>query len=1062
MLRDSGSSLPSFSLNRRVSVLVLVLTALVVGLVATSWIPLELVPRGFNNPHLRVSVPWPDAPPEEVMEKIAEPLEEELRTVRGIDRITTVSFSGAARVFLSFKQNTNMDIAYREVRDRVERSRREFPDDVDHVYIFKDDVSGIPVYVIGVAVSPEVVDAYDLIQKQIIQRLERVDGVASVQAQGLEEKAILIELDRERTNAAGLNIYQIAQDLAGDSFTMASGNVREGSKKLLLRSIARYGSLEALENRPVAPTVRLRDIASITYAEPDKDYRVRAMSKPAYAIVVFKEGDLNARALCQRLNGVFEEMVANPRLAAAEMIPLWDQGKVVDDALSKLLQSGFVGAIVAAVVLFLFLRRLRLTMVINLSVPLSLLVGITVMYFAGETLNILTLLSLMVCIGLLVDNAIVVAENIDRMHKEGRTRRDAAIFGAGEISLAITMSTLTTVIVFLPVALVEGPGQFFLLRMAIPITVSLCASLLVALVFVPLAVYYTLPEAVHEPRQPGRFRRGYDRVVDGIARIYDASFQRLGSMYQRLLQGSLHRRLDLVFVMALVFVGTLIVSFKVADLKVVDVQEDEQAGFDISVETSPANTLEETEAWFLEAEKIVEAHAEEFDLAGWFVFHEKTRGEVQGWFNSPRTGKVKPKEVTERILDLLPRQPGMKLTTGQENENESDSKQELYRVSLYGEDPRQLGEVIDDLERFYAAVPGVLGVRRGYERPPSEMGLIIDRDRAQTYGVNPQAIAGVVAYALRGSALPDYRAEGKEIPVRVRFEKEDRESVNELMDFYVPTGQGGFLPVSALTSVEMLSSPETIVRQDKRIARSISLELEEGTEEETRERLTALTSGIDLPEGVTFGISAQRPGFDEDLESLFLALALSVVFIYLLMGLLFESFILPFSIILTIPLASLGVFWSHVLSNRDLDFLGVVGIVLLVGVVVNNGIVLIDYVNRLRVAGQSRTDAILSAAELRFRPIMMTALTTIGGMVPLAIAGRTEIGLSYTSFALTLIGGMTTSTLLTLLVVPVFYTFFDDLRETFGSTVRQVWRRRGDGSAHAGSGARHRSLTEQG
>ena len=1045
MLRNTDTTkatLPSFSLNRKVSVLVLVLTALVVGMVATRWIPVELIPRGFNNPQLRISVPWPDAPPEEVMEKIAQPLEEELRTVRGIDRITSVSNSGSARVFMRFKQNTDMDIAYREVRDRVERSRREFPDDVDHVYIFKDDVSGIPVYVIGVAVSPDVVDAYDLIQKQIIQAFERVDGVASVQAQGLEEKAILIELDRERTNAAGLNIYSIAQELSGDSFTMASGNVRDGAKKLLLRSVARYNSIDDLQNRPVSPNVRLRDIATITYAEPDKDYRVRAMSKPAYAIVVFKEGDANARALCRRLNGVFEELSDSPRLAATEMIELWDQGKVVDDALSKLLQSGFVGAMVAAVVLFLFLRRLRLTMVINLSVPLSLLVGITVMYFAGETLNILTLLSLMVCIGLLVDNAIVVAENIDRMHKDGKTRRDAAIGGAGEISLAITMSTLTTVIVFLPVALVEGPGQFFLLRMAIPITVSLCASLLVALVVVPLAVYFTLPESGEETKEPGPVRRGYLRVVKSIARVYDASFERLGAIYQRLLQGSLVRRLDLVIAMTVIFAATLVVSFKIADLKVVDVQEDEEAGFAIRVETSPVNTLEETEQWFLEAEKVVEAQAEELDLAGWFVYHEKDFGEVQGWFNSPRTKNIKPREVSERILDLLPRQPGMKLTTGQENQTDDDAKEELFRVTVYGEDPQQLGQVLDDLARFYEGVPGVLGIRRGFERPPSEMGLVVDRDRAQTYEVNPQAIAGVIAYALRGSALPDYRADGKEIPVRVRFEEEDRESITELMDFYVPTSTGGFLPVSSLTNVEMLSTPETIVRRDKRIARSISMELEEGKEKETRERLRALTAGIDLPEGVTFGTASQRPGFDEDLKALFLAIGLSVIFIYLLMGLLFESFILPFSIILTIPLASLGVFWSHVIANRDLDFLGVVGIVLLVGVVVNNGIVLIDYVNRLRLQGKSRAQAILTATELRFRPIMMTALTTIGGMVPLAIAGRTEIGLSYTSFALTLIGGMTTSTLLTLLVVPVFYTFFDDLRNAFGSMFRQVWRRR--------------------
>ena len=274
--------------------------------------------------------------------------------------------------------------------------------------------------------------------------------------------------------------------------------------------------------------------------------------------------------------------------------------------------------------------------------------------------------------------------------------------------------------------------------------------------------------------------------------------------------------------------------------------------------------------------------------------------------------------------------------------------------------------------------------------------------------------------------------------MRIRFKEEDRESLTELASFYVPTRSGALLPLSTLTDVQMFSAPETIVRRDKRTARTITLELEEDKAEETRERLGVLIRGIDLPEGVYFGMSSRQDQLDEDLASLRFAGLLSVVFIYLLMGFLFESFILPLSIILTIPLASIGVVWIHVLTGRDIDFLGAVGIVLLIGVVVNNGIVLIDYVNRLVGQGLARLDALHVAAERRFRPIMMTAITTVGGLLPLALVGRTDSGLSYSSFSLTLIGGMVTATLLTLLVVPVFYTFFDDLRVVFGVAIRRV------------------------
>jgi len=345
----------------------------------------------------------------------------------------------------------------------------------------------------------------------------------------------------------------------------------------------------------------------------------------------------------------------------------------------------------------------------------------------------------------------------------------------------------------------------------------------------------------------------------------------------------------------------------------------------------------------------------------------------------------------------------------------------------------------------------VLGSRGSEERASSELALVVDRQRAQQYGVNPQVVAGVVGYALRGTPLPKFHRDGKEIPVRVRFQEKDRESLTELADFPVPTEAGGTLPLAALTDTRILPTQQQIFRRDKRISRTIVLELEQGKEAETRERLARLVAGIDLPEGIELGADFQRRSLDDDMAGMRFAIFLSVVFIYLLMGFLFESFILPLSILFTIPLSAIGVWWIHLLTGYNIDFLGVVAIVLLIGVVVNNGIVLIDYVNRLRGQGHARADALLTATNLRFRPIMMTAITTSGGMIPLAFAGANSIGLSYTSFSLTLIGGMTTATLLTLLVVPVFYTFFDDVREVFALLLARALRPRDAAQSPAAS-----------
>ncbi len=1027
--------LPRFSLDRRITVLVLLATALVVGAIATVGIPLELLPRGFTEPSLTVRAVWPDAPSQEMLDKVTLPLEEELSTIPGLTNLFSFATTGFTRCHMTFKLGTDMNVAYREVRDRVERAKARLPDEVERVMIHKFDSASFPVYGLGLAIDPNLTGAYDLIQNEIVLPLQRIDGVASIDGHGLEEKEILIELDRELTSASGLNIYQLGLELEDDNFTLASGHVHAGGKKLLLRSVAKYPDIAALENRLVGPSVRLKDVATIRYDEPEKKYRARIDGYPAVALMVFKEGEANALAVSDAIEAEVEKIQANPRLSLIEAQGFFNQGAIIRESLSTLLGSGAIGGVLALLVLFFFLRRFRLTLIIALAIPLSLVVGLTAMYFAGETLNIMSLLGLMISVGLLVDNSVVVAENVFRLHRQGLERRQAAIHGAGEISLAIIMATLTTIIVFLPVSLVQGQGQFFMLRLAIPITVSLVASLFVALIFIPLAVYLTLPSSGGN----GHHSRLGDAVRHGLHRAYDQTFERLHTAYNAMLGFFLRRRMDLVMAVAIVLVVSSALAFK--EVKLVDVQEEERGFFEIDVVLPQSTTLEEAIEYFDQTEAYLKAHREELDLDGFFILHFEAFGEIQGWFNSPRRNDLSPREAIERLSEALPDKAGVKVYTGLESDDEKET-QNVHVFTLYGEDSKQLEELAEDLEEVFVSVDGVLGVKRSGDRPMDEIGLVIDRERVQRLDVNPEAVAGVVRNSLGGRALPKFYRDGREIPVRVRFEEQDRASLAELFDFRVPTNTGELVTLASVTDAERLEAPRRIFRRNKRIARTITLELEEGREEEARAALIALASQIDLPEGVTFGEPRRRgrggQSQSDENQAMFFAMGLSVVFIYLLMGFLFESFILPLSIVLTIPLASIGVFWIHFLTGYDLDGLGLVGIVLLIGVVVNNGIVLVDYVNRLRARGESRRQAVLDAADRRFRPIMMTALTTIGGMIPLTFSGSSSIGISYTSFGLTLIGGMTTATLLTLLVVPVAYTLFDDLREVTSAVLRRA------------------------
>lgn len=1028
-----SSRLTAFSLKRRITVLVTFLSILVVGAIATLTIPLELFPRGFQAESLNVFVPWPNAPVQEVLDEITIPLEEELSTVRHLDGINSWSFRDGCNVFLRFKPGTDMAVAYRETRDRVQRARLRFPEDVDRVFIRKEDISGIPVAVIGLAIDPSLTDYYNLVDKAVVQNLARIDGVASVDTNGLEEKEVLIEVDKQKVEGHRLNIYELTQSLHGDNFTMASGHTMQGNRKLLLRSVATYATLDELENRPITDRVRLKDIASIKYEEPEKRYSVRVNSRPAVAVVIFKEGQANTVELSRKIRAAFDQMKESPRLQGMQMEMIFNQGEVVEASIHTLVASGRLGGIFAALILFLFLRRFRLTGIITLSIPLSLVIAIIVMFFLGETLNILTLLGLMICVGLLVDNSVVVAENIHRHHQAGLDRKTACLQGAGEIALAITMATLTTVIVFLPAGLVEGQGQFFLLRLALPVSVSLLASLMVALAFIPLSVYLTLPARRQKEAPLSLFQKWHLRLNGVLRRFYNATFERLNHQYSRLLEFFLTRRLDLVLGLAGLFALTQWIAFR--EISFVESQEEDQTSFRIQVEVSPEYGFEDLKAYFADVERILADRKDHYGLKGYFVMHDTNGGRITGWLDENRESDMSAQQMAEELSEIIPERAGIKLRYGDQNRAEDADDQDTYVVRLEGHDALRLEQIASQIEPLFLRVQGVLGSRQVNEPAPNELGLVVDREIARQTQVNPQLIAGVVGYALRGQTLPKFSYDGRQIPVRIRFEEADRKSLEDLHNFLVPTPSGQVLPLRTFTTPDYLQSPDGIFRRDKKVTRPIALELKKDQTKETRERLHGLQRQIDLPEGVHFGEQNFR-SVNEELENLKFAALLSIVFIYLLMGFLFESFILPLSILCTIPLASLGVAWIHYFTGKDIDFLGVVGAILLIGVVVNNGIVLIDTVNRFRTNGMNRQKALLTAAHLRYRPILMTALTTIIGMIPLAVTKPGDMGLSYKSFGLTLIGGMTSATLLTLLVIPIFYTFFDDARSWWS----KIWR----------------------
>jgi HAE1 family hydrophobic/amphiphilic exporter-1 len=1037
------------ALTRPITMLMVFASVMVLGVIAFLNIPLELIPSGAAAPFLSVEIPYGNATAQDVEDKITRPLEAELATTPMLDRMSATSSSSRARVNLQFDQNADMDVAYREVRDRIARVRGDLPDDVKQIQIQKHSADNIALAFYGVSWPEGLDNPRDIIDRRLMRRLERIEGVGMVNAWGQADREIRIEVDRELAEAANLNIFQVAQKLGTSHFNLASGKLVEREGKYLLRSLAEYRSIAELENVVVGPNdLRLDDIADVVYEFPEQERFDRYNGRESMALFVIKESQANTVEVSKRVEAEIAEAMKDPALAPFEILPIFIQGNTIVTGLEQVVSSGIQGGILAIVVLLFFLRRLRLTVVIAMSIPLSIFMALPFMYFSDQSINLVSLIGLMICIGLVVDNSVVVAENIARYRGRGVARFTAALHGTSEVALPITLATATTMVVFLPAALMSsGSTQFFMIRMVTPVCVSLLASLFVALVLVPLAAAFVLDRDVFVDAEPGTLRArlmAADRWWKSkMTWAYEQTFGRFGVFYAKLLRWSLRRRMDVLVISLLAMASLAIPANPQTGVKPAGDQN--MGGRQVSISyTMPQDvTLEEADVFFKELEAWFAENREAWNVEGEFIQVEPGFAQVQLFFAPPRGDDPPYIETGKQVFEQMPEPPGWaKRSRFAEADGGASNS---FPVFIYGDDHRTVQDVKTKLTTELEQIEGVISVL-GNSRDESqrdELALSLDPVMAERLGVSAGMVGNTVSYALRGSPLPRFHGEDREIDVWIRYEKADREELDDLLEFKVPTSVGTSVPIRTVVNHDVRKGESVLVRNDKRVAALIELEIEPSDRNATSARVAAFLQTYELPSGVSFDGDQEAREINDSTTDLVLAMILASIFIFLIMGFLFESFVLPLSVLPSIPLSFVGVWWFLYLTNSSLDPLAGIGLLLLLGVVVNNAIVLVDFINGAREQGLDRTEAIVQAGVQRFRPIFMTALTTVGGMIPLAFADAPAEGIPYGPFGKTLVGGMTTSTILTLIVVPVSYTAFDDLRELVQRWFARVVRKQG-------------------
>lgn len=1007
------------SVHRPVTVLMIFMALVIVGVISVIRIPLQAMPDGFQIPEMGVWVDYEDATPLETQNAVALPVEEQLSTIPGLRSVNSNSDTDGAWVQLQLTRSADLDVTYNDIVDRMERALAELPDEVDRYWIWRFNPNDEPIVWLGVRLPDTVQDPYHVLNDVISRRLERVPGVGKVEAWGTNGRRAYVDFSLGALIQNRVSLFEVMGRLRGDNFQLAGGRLEERGQVRYVRSLSRWDSVQDLRVLPISNNLVLGNVAEVEVkglAERDINH---IDGQSGAALAVYKESGANTVATSEAVAEALAELTADPRAEGASFFSFFDQGQLIRESVDNLLENAWEGALFAVLVLFLFLRDWRVTALISVVIPFSLLITVAVMYFTGHSLNLISLLGLMLAVGNLVDNAIVVVESIYARRQRGEDPESAAVKGTTEVGLAIVMSTLTSMVVFLPIILMTDDAvfSFFLSELGLPVVWVQGISLLVALLFTPLGT--TLLKASGEKPEP-RWSAW------------------LGERYERALRWLLARRSD-AYTTALVSVAlTLAIPFQA-----VDCQGEADAGpvdFAIRYELGSTFNPDQREEIVSKVEEVVEQNREAWGVR---VHRSRLSGDSQHgrtWVylhDVPPDGAMDREEVIEDAKGKLPDIPGVRMMIGW-NEGGDDN---TLRFNLRGEDTVTLASLAEEVGRRIEAMPGVLAVHDELEAEGAdEVRLVVDRQAATRYGLDAARIGQTVAFAMRGTGLTPITADNRELEVGARFRAEDRVELERLLDFPLNGADGGVVPLRAVVHAEVGRGYGELRREDRATAWPIVVDLDPKAEG-GREAVTAALASFDFPQGYSSDFGQFQRDEDESDRSMVFALALSVAFVFLIMGVLFESFLLPFAVITTVPMALLGAWWSLYITDTPLDPMGAIGLVVLIGVIVNNGIVLVDLVTTLREQGHSREEAFALAGRRRLRPILMTALATIVGLIPMAVGDASFLGIPYAPMGKVLAGGMLAGTTLTLFFLPYLYLVLDDVAATAWRWLAWVVRR---------------------
>ncbi len=1010
------TSFAEFSVRRPLGVILAIAAVSLFGFFAIGQLPLLFLPE-IESPALTVVAPFPDSSPEEVERRVAAPIEGAIGGMGGIESVSSTSSASSARVRAQFVVGTDVDLAAAELRDRIDRIRAELPDGIGRIRVSNFSTTDIPILQLSVAREGSRAELERITEDLIVPRLLRLDGVADVVVRGLQAEEVMIDLDPQAMASLGVAVDELVRSLRANNVDLAGGYLIDGGRRYFVRSVGSFTDLEEIAALPIAGAgARIGDVGVVRRGVGDQESVQRLNLAEAVTVRVFKGSDANVVSVVRDARAQLAAIeAATPGLST---FVFFDQSQEITTSLGNLRNSGLIGAGLAVLVLFAFLLRVRATLVVAIAIPISIIATFAVVFLMRRvgglnfSLNVISLSGLMLAVGMLVDNSVVVLENIYRYRERGLAPQAAAIRGAGEVTTPVFAATITSIIVFVPVLFTSAtPFGRFMGDFATTMVAAMIASLVVSLSLIPVVSSRFLVAA----------GGGRHRLMDGLAAAYRA-----------VLRWTLHHRLITIGCMLAVLGGGVYLLTKIEREFTPPTPARRMS---IAVSAENGMSFAETQAVFAAFERDLLARTDELEIDAVAANFSARNGSVTVYFRDDASTQRSTAELTNEIRAMLPQLPGYTFSVGRRWGRGGGGALGVS-VDVTGPNTEVLALFAEDIGARLGALPGVDDVSTNLESGDEQLQVRVNRDRATAADLSATAVGQLLSANLSESSAGTLAAGADELPIRVRVTETARVDLSGLAQLPVEQGAGA-VPLGTLATFERQPGPRSIQRDGGSEIVSVTANTDLRGMFSLRGQIEGMLNQQQLPPGYSAEVGQNFRRFQQSEQASLFALLLAAVFIYLVMAALFESFVHPITILTSLPFSLLGVTLLFYLTGTTLNTNSWLGIMVLAGVVVNNGIILIDHVNRLRAGGMARTEAIITGGCDRLRPILITACTTLLGLFPLVaplvapgvfgpVEGRAG---TWGPIALAVVGGLTTSTFMTLVVMPTIYAVFDDLSQ---------------------------------